>query len=197
MNFSFSKSWSPCIVRVLLRYVNWKYASGSLGHGTGAQQRQEAQLLRSDLMLCTCSRALCSSSLTQSWSLQVCQNQICFCLWTPLHAVVLSLTETSGFSSYSYFVHFQRSTFWILLSGCWMSSLYLIYCFKENMQWLWSEHRIYVLGKNIKLKSAVHCWIIKWLEEHLPIKIKKKLHNSFMDDFFSPKPEMLKYSKRF
>lgn len=40
----------------------------------------------------------------------------------------------------------RRSTFWILLSGCWMSSLYLIYCFKENMQWLWSEHRIYVLG---------------------------------------------------
>ncbi|NXP76883.1 NEMP2 protein, partial [Ramphastos sulfuratus] len=40
----------------------------------------------------------------------------------------------------------RHSTFWILMSGCWMFSLYLIYCFKENMQWLWSEHRIYLLG---------------------------------------------------
>ncbi|XP_071603919.1 nuclear envelope integral membrane protein 2 [Heliangelus exortis] len=40
----------------------------------------------------------------------------------------------------------RHSTFWILMSGCWMSSLYFIYCFKENMQWLWSEHRYYLLG---------------------------------------------------
>ncbi|NWW42183.1 NEMP2 protein, partial [Pedionomus torquatus] len=40
----------------------------------------------------------------------------------------------------------RRSTFWILMSGCWMSSLYFICCFKENMQWLWSEHRNYLLG---------------------------------------------------
>ncbi|XP_065607209.1 nuclear envelope integral membrane protein 2 [Cyrtonyx montezumae] len=40
----------------------------------------------------------------------------------------------------------RHSTFWVLLTGCWMSSLYLIYCFKENMQWLWSEHRNYLLG---------------------------------------------------
>ncbi|XP_067994017.1 nuclear envelope integral membrane protein 2 [Melanerpes formicivorus] len=40
----------------------------------------------------------------------------------------------------------RHSTFWILMSGCWMFSLYLIYCFKENMQWLWSEHRNYLLG---------------------------------------------------
>ncbi|NXY89317.1 NEMP2 protein, partial [Alcedo cyanopectus] len=40
----------------------------------------------------------------------------------------------------------RHSTFWILMSGCWMSSLYFIYCFKENMQWLWSEHRSYLLG---------------------------------------------------
>ncbi|NXL91550.1 NEMP2 protein, partial [Alectura lathami] len=37
-------------------------------------------------------------------------------------------------------------TFWILMSGCWMSSLYVIYCFKENVQWLWAEHRSYLLG---------------------------------------------------
>ncbi|XP_067154722.1 nuclear envelope integral membrane protein 2 [Apteryx mantelli] len=40
----------------------------------------------------------------------------------------------------------RHSTFWILMGGCWMSSLYFIYCFKENMQWLWSEHRNYLLG---------------------------------------------------
>ncbi|NXA41946.1 NEMP2 protein, partial [Eudromia elegans] len=40
----------------------------------------------------------------------------------------------------------RQSTFWILMSGCWMSSLYLLYCFKENMQWLWSEYRSYLLG---------------------------------------------------
>nr|XP_010311877.1 PREDICTED: transmembrane protein 194B [Balearica regulorum gibbericeps] len=40
----------------------------------------------------------------------------------------------------------RHSTFWILVSGCLMSSLYFIYCFKENMQWLWSEHRNYLLG---------------------------------------------------
>lgn len=94
MNFSFTKSLSPCIVPVLLSYVNWKHTSGNLGHDTETQQRQEVQLLCSDLMLCTCSRAPCSSSLTQSRSLQVCQNHICFCLWIPLHIVVLSLTET-------------------------------------------------------------------------------------------------------
>eukprot|EP00075_Anas_platyrhynchos_P027488 XP_027316741.1 nuclear envelope integral membrane protein 2 isoform X1 [Anas platyrhynchos] len=40
----------------------------------------------------------------------------------------------------------RHSTFWILMSGCWMSSLYVIFCFKENMEWLWSEHRKYLLG---------------------------------------------------
>ncbi|XP_071418672.1 nuclear envelope integral membrane protein 2 isoform X3 [Pithys albifrons albifrons] len=40
----------------------------------------------------------------------------------------------------------RHSTFWILMTGCWMASLYFIYCFKENMEWLWSEHRFYLLG---------------------------------------------------
>ncbi|XP_026708410.1 nuclear envelope integral membrane protein 2 isoform X4 [Athene cunicularia] len=40
----------------------------------------------------------------------------------------------------------RHSTFWILMSGCLMCSLYFIYCFKENMQWLWLEHRNYLLG---------------------------------------------------
>ncbi|XP_077641273.1 nuclear envelope integral membrane protein 2 isoform X1 [Lonchura striata] len=40
----------------------------------------------------------------------------------------------------------RHSTFWILMSGSWMVSLYFIYCFKENIQWLWSEHKNYLLG---------------------------------------------------
>ncbi|NWV00983.1 NEMP2 protein, partial [Upupa epops] len=48
----------------------------------------------------------------------------------------------------------RQSTFWILMSGCWMSSLYFIYCFKENMQWLWSEHRYYLLGYVLAVGTA-------------------------------------------
>ncbi|NXK65832.1 NEMP2 protein, partial [Sylvietta virens] len=40
----------------------------------------------------------------------------------------------------------RHSTFWILMCGSWMVSLYFIYCFKENIQWLWSEHKNYLLG---------------------------------------------------
>uniref|UniRef100_A0A6G1RQR4 Nuclear envelope integral membrane protein 2 n=1 Tax=Hypotaenidia okinawae TaxID=2861861 RepID=A0A6G1RQR4_9GRUI len=40
------------------------------------------------------------------------------------------------------------------MSGCWMSSLYFIYCFKENMQWLWSEHRSYLLGYFLAVGTA-------------------------------------------
>ncbi|XP_008936275.1 PREDICTED: transmembrane protein 194B, partial [Merops nubicus] len=48
----------------------------------------------------------------------------------------------------------RHSTFWILMTGCWMSSLYFIYCFKENMQWLWSEHRNYLLGYFLAVGTA-------------------------------------------
>ncbi|KAM6421219.1 nuclear envelope integral membrane protein 2 [Rhynochetos jubatus] len=48
----------------------------------------------------------------------------------------------------------RHSTFWILMSGCSMSSLYFIYCFKENVQWLWSEHRNYLLGYFLAVGSA-------------------------------------------
>ncbi|XP_074856787.1 nuclear envelope integral membrane protein 2 isoform X2 [Carettochelys insculpta] len=40
----------------------------------------------------------------------------------------------------------KHSTFAILMSGCWMSSLYFIYCLKGEMKWLWSEYRNYLLG---------------------------------------------------
>ncbi|NXX79489.1 NEMP2 protein, partial [Urocolius indicus] len=40
----------------------------------------------------------------------------------------------------------RHSTFWILMTGCCFSSFYFLYWFKENMQWLWSEHRNYLLG---------------------------------------------------
>ncbi|XP_067405119.1 nuclear envelope integral membrane protein 2 isoform X2 [Emydura macquarii macquarii] len=40
----------------------------------------------------------------------------------------------------------KHSTFGILMSGCWMSSLYFMYCLKEEMKWLWSEYRNYLVG---------------------------------------------------
>ncbi|KAM9122950.1 nuclear envelope integral membrane protein 2 isoform 3-T4 [Pangshura tecta] len=40
----------------------------------------------------------------------------------------------------------KHSTFGILMSGCWMSSLYFIYCLQGEMKWLWSEYRNYLLG---------------------------------------------------
>jgi len=58
------------------------------------------------------------------------------------------------------------------MSGCWMASLYFIYCVKENMQWLWSEHRNYLLGKKIIKKNAADSGLIEWLDEYLPIKHK-------------------------
>ncbi|XP_043361409.1 nuclear envelope integral membrane protein 2 isoform X4 [Dermochelys coriacea] len=40
----------------------------------------------------------------------------------------------------------KHSTFGILMIGCWMSSLYFIFCLKGEMKWLWSEYRNYLLG---------------------------------------------------
>lgn len=56
------------------------------------------------------------------------------------------------------------------MSGSWIASLYFIYCFKENMQWLWSEHRNYLLGKKITKKCAADFGLILWSDEYLPIK---------------------------
>uniref|UniRef100_A0A8D0HE55 Uncharacterized protein n=1 Tax=Sphenodon punctatus TaxID=8508 RepID=A0A8D0HE55_SPHPU len=40
----------------------------------------------------------------------------------------------------------KHSTFWILMSGSCISSLYFIYSLKDGMKWLWSEYRRYLLG---------------------------------------------------
>ncbi|XP_050772333.1 nuclear envelope integral membrane protein 2 isoform X3 [Gopherus flavomarginatus] len=45
-----------------------------------------------------------------------------------------------------HFANALSSTFGILMSGCWMSSLYFIYCLQGEMKWLWSEYRNYLLG---------------------------------------------------
>ncbi|KFP74572.1 Transmembrane protein 194B, partial [Apaloderma vittatum] len=65
----------------------------------------------------------------------------------------------------------RHSTFWILMSGCWMSSLYFIYCFKENMQWLWSEHRNYLLGYLLAVgtTSFVACY------QHGPLTAERSI----------------------
>lgn len=46
------------------------------------------------------------------------------------------------------------------MSGSWLVSLYFIYCFKENIQWLWSEHKNYLLGKKITKKCAADFGLI-------------------------------------
>ncbi|XP_032619211.1 nuclear envelope integral membrane protein 2 isoform X2 [Chelonoidis abingdonii] len=45
-----------------------------------------------------------------------------------------------------HFANALSSTFGILMSGCWMSSLYFIYCLQGEMKWLWSDYRNYLLG---------------------------------------------------
>lgn len=52
-------------------------------------------------------------------------------------------------SWFTVFFYSQHSTFGILMSGCWMSSLYFMYCLKEEMKWLWSEYRNYLVGKRM------------------------------------------------
>ncbi|XP_042301915.1 nuclear envelope integral membrane protein 2 isoform X3 [Sceloporus undulatus] len=40
----------------------------------------------------------------------------------------------------------KLSTFWILMSGCWFSSLYCFYTWKEDLKWLWHNSSHYILG---------------------------------------------------
>ncbi|XP_062974367.1 nuclear envelope integral membrane protein 2 [Elgaria multicarinata webbii] len=40
----------------------------------------------------------------------------------------------------------RLSTFWILTGGCWFSSLYIFYTFKEDLKWLWYNSTHYILG---------------------------------------------------
>ncbi|XP_053149860.1 nuclear envelope integral membrane protein 2 [Hemicordylus capensis] len=40
----------------------------------------------------------------------------------------------------------KLSTFWILMSGCWFSSLYFFYTLKEDLKWFWDNNTHYVLG---------------------------------------------------
>ncbi|XP_061464194.1 nuclear envelope integral membrane protein 2 isoform X2 [Rhineura floridana] len=40
----------------------------------------------------------------------------------------------------------KLSTFWILMSGFWFSSLYFFYTLKEDLKWLWHNYTHYILG---------------------------------------------------
>ncbi|XP_060113040.1 nuclear envelope integral membrane protein 2 [Heteronotia binoei] len=40
----------------------------------------------------------------------------------------------------------KLSTFWILMSGCWFCSLYLLYTLKEDLKQLWYDSTQYLLG---------------------------------------------------
>uniref|UniRef100_A0A8C7DYS5 Nuclear envelope integral membrane protein 2 n=1 Tax=Naja naja TaxID=35670 RepID=A0A8C7DYS5_NAJNA len=40
----------------------------------------------------------------------------------------------------------KLSTFWILMSGCWFSSLYMLYVSREKLKWMWNNSTYYILG---------------------------------------------------
>ncbi|KAI5178942.1 Nuclear Envelope Integral Membrane Protein 2 [Manis pentadactyla] len=40
----------------------------------------------------------------------------------------------------------KYSTFWALMIGCWLASVYAVCRLIEDLKWLWYENRIYVLG---------------------------------------------------
>ncbi|XP_039178019.1 nuclear envelope integral membrane protein 2 isoform X1 [Crotalus tigris] len=40
----------------------------------------------------------------------------------------------------------KLSTFWILMSGCWFSSLYMFYVSREKLKWMWNNSPYYILG---------------------------------------------------
>nr|XP_003217477.2 PREDICTED: nuclear envelope integral membrane protein 2 isoform X1 [Anolis carolinensis] len=40
----------------------------------------------------------------------------------------------------------KLSTFWILMSGCWFSSLYFLYTWKEDLKALWHNSSYYIMG---------------------------------------------------
>ncbi|KAM3850808.1 nuclear envelope integral membrane protein 2 [Vipera latastei] len=40
----------------------------------------------------------------------------------------------------------KLSTFWILMSGCWFSSLYMFYVSREKLKWMWNNSTYYILG---------------------------------------------------
>ncbi|XP_004577344.2 nuclear envelope integral membrane protein 2 isoform X1 [Ochotona princeps] len=40
----------------------------------------------------------------------------------------------------------KYSTFWALMVGCWFASVYVVCQLMEDMNWLWYENRIFVLG---------------------------------------------------
>ncbi|KAF7245048.1 Nuclear envelope integral membrane protein 2 [Varanus komodoensis] len=48
----------------------------------------------------------------------------------------------------------KLSTFWILMSGCWFSTLYIFYTWKDDLKWLWYNSTHYVLGYILILGSV-------------------------------------------
>ncbi|XP_072835872.2 nuclear envelope integral membrane protein 2 isoform X1 [Pogona vitticeps] len=55
----------------------------------------------------------------------------------------------------------KLSTFWILMSGCWFSSLYFFYILKEDLKWLWYNSAHYILGYvlTVGLFSFTACYL--------------------------------------
>lgn len=68
------------------------------------------------------------------------QGFICLLLFLTMNK------QTKKIVSFIFF-HTQYSTFWALMVGCWFASVYVVYQLMEDMNWLWYENRIFVLGR--------------------------------------------------
>ncbi|XP_070588051.1 nuclear envelope integral membrane protein 2 isoform X2 [Erythrolamprus reginae] len=45
----------------------------------------------------------------------------------------------------------KLSTFWILMSGSWFSSLYMFYVSREKLKWMWNNSTYYILGYSLSV----------------------------------------------
>nr|XP_028606392.1 nuclear envelope integral membrane protein 2 isoform X3 [Podarcis muralis] len=66
----------------------------------------------------------------------------------------------------------QVSTFWILMSGCWFSSLYFLYTWKEDLKWLWHHCTLYVLGYCLIVGSIS----FGFCHKHGPLKSEQSMN---------------------
>ncbi|XP_053216405.1 nuclear envelope integral membrane protein 2 isoform X2 [Podarcis raffonei] len=64
------------------------------------------------------------------------------------------------------------STFWILMSGCWFSSLYFLYTWKEDLKWLWHHCTHYVLGYCLIVGSIS----FGFCHKHGPLKSEQSMN---------------------
>ncbi|KAM6459809.1 nuclear envelope integral membrane protein 2 isoform 2-T2 [Liasis olivaceus] len=87
---------------------------------------------------------------------------ITFGVLTPLVFLVLMLKR---------FIP-KLSTFWILMSGCWFSSLYMFYVSREKLKWMWNNSTYYILG--YILSVGLVCFAI--CKKHGPLSSEQSMN---------------------